>query len=63
MTSIAAPRERPASGQFTSTEIDLIFALNSLEVTPPGFAVVKTKEGFANIPINGYVSDRERATA
>lgn len=55
-TSIASPRKGSVSGQFTSSEIDLIAALNSLEPTPPGYVLIKTETGFENVPLDTYVS-------
>jgi hypothetical protein len=47
---IASPRLQRTTGQLTSSEIDLIAKLNSLEPTPEGYKLVKTEDGFANVP-------------
>ncbi len=57
MTGIASPRMRPNAGQLTSTEIDCIAALNSLEPTPKGHVLIKTENGFENVPLKDYVND------
>lgn len=49
--AISPPRVVSPSGQLTSTEIEMIAILNSLEPTPPGYKLVKTETGFENVPI------------
>lgn len=51
MGSIAPPRQGSTSGQLTSSEVDMIAELNSLDPTPPGHMLVKTETGFKNVPV------------
>jgi hypothetical protein len=57
MTGIASPRIRPNAGQLTSTEIDCVAALNSIEPTPKGYILIKTENGFENVLLKDYVND------
>jgi hypothetical protein len=57
---ISSPRSGSVSGQLTSSEIDMIAILNSLEPTPPGHVLIKTENGFENVPIE-YVSNINRS--